>query len=290
MIFPSDVSPKMNQVMMNKRILSLAVFPMLAGVGHAAVVAQANFTGMTATDVTTSVGPSAGANDFTWSIFDSVSGVNMDIVTDDGSPGMGGGNALQMDIATTAGFRGLLGTMGTATTIEIGETLILTLDGRYVQTPGNNSGGMRLGFTTAAARDNAFFAQVGTGGSTAYIVGRDSTGDSSPGSGPVGTVTTLSSTSSGSTYATLSTSPFSIVFSVERTSADEYEIVSNVNGAIRTATSATGYSSFDSVFIRSGGISADLRVDNVSVNLIPEPGVGLLGALGALCLVRRKRR
>jgi len=268
------------------RSIHLLLFsPIMIGVAHGAVIAAANFSGMSATDATT-VARVENANDFSWSLFDNNTGVNLDIVTDDDSPGIGGGNALQMDILTTSTFKGMLGTMASATTISIGETLTLSLDGRYAQTPGNNGGGLRIGFTTAAARDNAFFAQLGTGGSTGYSLLRDEGGDNSPGAG---TVFGLASAASGSAYVTTGTEAFNMIFSITRSGENEYEIVSNINGAIRTATSNVGFNSYDSIFIRNGGISSDLRLDNISVTLIPEPAVALLGAFGLLCLLRRRR-
>ena len=257
----------------------------LAPSSWAAVIASANFTGMTVENQAT-VNPVTGANDFTWSLINGT-GTNFDVVADTGSPGIGTGNALRTDQAGTGTFRGMIGTMGSSASLLIGETLTLTLDGRYYESPANNSGGLRFGFINSSSLDNNFYVQAGTGGNTGMVMYRDGIGDNSPGGGTG--ITALTSTASGPTYASLATDPFSAFFSITRTAASEYSIVASINGSTRTTTSAIGWDSYNAIFIRNGSISSDFLVDNVSVSLIPEPSAALLGAVGLLGLLRRRR-
>ncbi len=62
-----------------------------------------------------------------------------------------------------------------------------------------------------------------------------------------------------------------------------------MNGAIRTATTTTGWNDYNAIFIRNGSIAADYLVDNVSLTLVPEPAAAVLGGLGLLGLLRRRR-
>ena len=257
----------------------------LAPSAWAAVVASAKFTGMTV-EIQASVSPVAGANDFTWSLINA-SGTNFDVVADNGSPGIGSGNALRTDQAGTGTFRGMIGTMSSSTTLQIGDTLTLSLDGRYWETPANNTGGLRFGFINSGSLDNNFYIQAGTGGQTGMILYRDGVGDNSPGGGSG--ITSLTSTASGPSYASLATDPFTAFFSITRTAASEYSIVASINGSTRTATSSVGWDSYNAIFIRNGGITSDFLIDNVSVSLIPEPSAALLGAVGLLGLLRRRR-
>jgi hypothetical protein len=240
---------------------------------------------MTVTNATT-VNPVVGANDFTWSLI-TTANTNFDVVTDNGSPGIGGGNSLRIDNSTTGTFRGMIGTMGSSTTINLGETLTLSFTGRYYESPGSNSGGLRFGLINSGNLDNNFYAQLGTGGNTGFALFRDGAGDTSPGGGTG--VTTLVSTASGAAYASMDTSPFNATISITRTAPSDYGIVANLNGSIRTASSNTGWDNYNAVFIRNGSISNDFLIDNVVVSIIPEPGSALLGGLGMLALLRRRR-
>ncbi|MBN8460757.1 MAG: PEP-CTERM sorting domain-containing protein [Verrucomicrobia bacterium] len=180
----------------------------------------------------------------------------------------------------------MLGTLGSTVTINIGDTLTLAFSGRYYEAPGDNSGGFRFGFISPGDLDNNLYAQLGSGGNTGNGLYRDLGGDDSPGAG---TTTGISSTASGTTYATLGTSAIAAQFSITRTGASAYTLSSNVNGAIRTATTTSGWNDYNAIFIRNGGISSDFLVDNVSVTLVPEPATALLGGLGLLGLLRRRR-
>ena len=270
--------------MKSKPIASAAVIFLTCGISQATTIASANFTGMTVTDATT-VSPVVGSNDYTWSLINA-SGTNYDVVADNGSPGIGSGGALRIEQAGTGTFRGMIGTLGSTVTINLGETLTLAFSGRYYEAPANNSGGFRFGFISPGDLDNNLYAQLGSGGNTGYGLYQDLGGDDSPGAG---TTAAVSSTASGSTYATLGTSAFSAEFSITRTGPSAYTLSSNVNGAIRTATMTSGWNDYNAIFIRNGGIAADFLVDNVSVTLVPEPATALLGGLGMLGLLRRRR-
>lgn len=279
------MSTRSTGIIRNSAFLSFTC-ALLSGQATATVVASANFTGMTATAVTT-VGPSVGANDFTWSLIQTPL-TTLSIVTDDGSPGIGGGNALRMETGGTGTFRGVTASLASAITVDIGATITLSLSGRYYEALGNNSGGMRFGLIAPGDVDNNFFAQFGTGGSTAFGLFRDIDNDNTPGSGTG--VVGISSTASGSAHASLSTlNPFTAVLSVTRTGSSVYEISATLNGATRTGSSTTGWNSFNGLFIRNGGITSDYLIDDVSVSLIPEPTAPLLCGLGVFAFLRRRR-
>ncbi len=88
---------------------------------------------------------------------------------------------------------------------------------------------------------------------------------------------------------------YSVVFDITRTSASQTDTLINFNNASGTVThmSVAGVdtsglqSTFNGVFLRAGAGTA--AIDNVVVEVIPEPSTALLGALGALVLLRRRR-
>lgn len=265
----------------------LFALPFCVTSAQATTIASANFTGMSVTNQNT-VAPVAGANDYTWTLI-STSLTNYDVVTDDGSPGIGNGNALRIDNSGTGTFRGMIGTLGSTTSLAVGETMTLSFSGRYYEAPANNSGGFRFGLISPGDLDNAVYAQIGTGGNTAFGLFADNNiaSDNSPGTGS--SQTGIPSTASGPTFAGLSTTnSFTASLSLTRNSSD-YTVSSTVNGTTRVGTTTAVWSDYNAIFIRNGGSAADFLVDNVSLTVVPEPGAAALGLLAGIGILRRRR-
>lgn len=266
----------------------LAAVTVLAGHANAAVVASANFTGLSGTNVATlATSGTPGVNEFAWSMIgpastDRMSIVNANITT-------GSGNALQLNDSTNTGFRGILGTMSSSTTIDIGETLTLSFSGKYLGST-NNSGGLRFGFVNSGDLDNAYATRVGTGGNTSMDLIRDTGGDDSPAAGTVLAVTG-GITGPSPAYVGITTSTFEGIYSITRTASTTYSLTASMNGSTISATDVAdqGWDNYNRIFIRNGGINNGFQVDDVSVTLIPEPSAAFLGGLGLLTLLRRRR-
>lgn len=265
----------------------LFALPFCVTTTKATTIASATFTGMSVTNQTT-VNPVSGANDYTWTLINT-SSTNYDVVTDDGSPGIGNGNAFRIDNSAAGTFRGMIGTLGSTTSLAIGETMTLSFSGRYYETPANSGGGFRFGLISPGDLDNAVYAQIGTGGSTGFGLFADNnvSSDNSPGTGS--SQTGISSTASGPTFAGLAnTNPFTASLSLTRNTSD-YTISATVNGTTRVGTTTAVWSDYNAIFIRNGGIAADFLVDNVNLTVVPEPGAAALGLLAAFGILRRRR-
>lgn len=250
---------------------------------HAAVIASANFTDLNASGATSvAISGTAGVNGFTWTQYPfttttySTPNVNMQTGT---------ANALSADL--TGGFQGMIGTMSSSTTIAIGETLTFSFIGQFTQTPGNTANALRFGFVNSASLDNAFGLRVGTGTEKGLSVVRDvSTGGNGS---PLGGAEVVQLTSGTGTQNIITNSVYSASFSITRTATDTYSYSGNIDGSILSATDIVGgFNNYNAIAIMSSP-NADFRIDNVSVTLIPEPSTLLLGALGTILLLRRRR-
>ena len=223
-------------------------------------IAGANFTSMTLTDGTAALAPVESSSDLTWSLLGSTS--NMDVVN---STVLGGAEALRID-GTSGQSRGLLGTMGSPVSLAVGETLSLSIDAHYHELPPNNTGGLLVGFTSSTAQDQTLSARFGTGTTPGFALLRDiASASPSPGIGSVGV---LSTTASGPAISALSTTPFTIVLSVNRTT-ETHCTVSAVTGGSRLTSApvqTTWSAAYDSIYIRNNGINADFTIDNVLVS------------------------
>ena len=262
-------------------LLILATTAILAGHANAATIASANFTGLTASGATSvAVSGTPGVNEFTWSRL----GTNLTYSTP--SVNMQSGTANALKGTTTATFEGMLGTMASSTTIPIGHTLTLSFIGQYTEAPGNTFGGLRFGFLNSVDLDNAFGMTVGTGGDT--FRGIQSGGNGSPLAG--GSVTDYTEVTGGAAVTSISTSVYTASFAITRTATNTYSYFGDVNGSTLSATGIVGgFDNYNRIFIRNGSPTADFQIDNVSVTLIPEPSAALLGGLGLLALLRRRR-
>lgn len=226
--------------------------------GRELLLAQADFEGLAGTGLA-EVQPSP-ANDFAWTLL-TPTGNTLEWTAD--PAGIDSGQALRLQHQGSVSFRGLLGQLPASALLQTGDTLTFGFEGRYLQMPTDNGGGLRFGITTAARPDQAFFAQLGTGTTTDFALRRDLPQDNSPGAG---STQLLAFQTTGKAHAALRSEAFRASFSITRL-ASGYQIRASVNGAVRTATSTEGWDSFDAIFVRNGGVSADFVIDNPKVTL-----------------------
>lgn len=87
---------------------------------------------------------------------------------------------------------------------------------------------------------------------------------------------------------------YSAMFSITRSGANAV-LSSTINGITQTGTDTGASAGFNfdqiSIFTNSAPVptNATFTIDNVNVTVVPEPSVALLGALGTLALLRRRR-
>ncbi|BCU79179.1 autotransporter-associated beta strand repeat-containing protein [Luteolibacter sp. LG18] len=169
----------------------------------------------------------------------------------------GTGNALNMDATGT--FSGISAPFDPRSLVNTGDSLKLSFDFRYTQTVANNSGGFRFGLFNDDG--DGFGIQHGTGGATNYSVTEDTGADGGFNSGgTVGTLTAGSHTSLNDQLKHTAT------FTLLKT-ATGMMVTGTVDGATISATDTTPViTTFTTIFIRNGGINADLRVDNVKLD------------------------
>lgn len=219
------------------------------------------------------------------------------------------GNALKMTTATTtATFRKFIGVIGSTISILQGETLQLSFEYRY-HAAANLGNGLRFGLfntgTNSASGDNLpsdndNFGYAGvtnpgldsaTGTRVAYEAAFDAVlGGTAPGAlvsfGPSGASVNSGTTSKGS-----------VLFSITRNLDDSIFLSTSINGQAAASGTLVSPASgseflnyeFNEVAIGNGGTSANFSIDNVLIQVIPEPSAALLGGLGALLLMRRRR-
>jgi hypothetical protein len=129
-----------------------------------------------------------------------------------------------------------------------------------------------------------------TSGTSTYSVREEFTGGATPFSstGTVGTNNTAA-------YLGLSANTtYSAVFSITRSGANAV-LSSTINGVTQsgTDTGASAGFSYDEISIFTGSAvvptSGTFTIDNVNVTVIPEPSAAMLGALGVIGLLRRRR-
>lgn len=287
--------------MKNRYSLLAIVLPLAIGISTSSATTIFN-------DTFTDGGRTNGADaqDVAW--YETTTAVNSSILTSGGS--LLTGNTLTVD---GANFQGITAPFS-MTNLSLGQTLTVTLDFRLISTQ-NLGNGIRIGFansasnpytadgnpdsgTVAALSHFGYFAGVGIGTDNSLSVqqdaGADTTSGFSNGSGigGIGTSSTAQGFDNGVNQ--------SILFSITRTAAGA-SLTSQVFGAVgSTGTPVTQvldqvdttspYFSFDYLSVRIGNNNAiDYNIDNVHVTLIPEPSAALLGGLGLLALLRRRR-
>lgn len=291
---------KTNPIRLSPFSLSLAVaIPALCLAEHAGAVNVLNDKFL---DGTITNGTNAGETDTAY--FTNRDLTTLTIVSDNTTgPDEGANdNALNFNPGGST-FRGFLGEF-TSTTAAVGERLVLNFDIRYLASASGefrfglyNNGGTSVTGNNQAADSNDYGYRIALdrNGMAASTSLASEIGEAASDIG-LGTTRAITggTTSDFTAFGTVSQN---VSLSVERTNATTNTITLGINGTTRGSwtDNATGASNgtaatftFNEVFF-SPTQATQVRFDNISVDLIPEPSTALLGALGALCLLRRRR-
>jgi hypothetical protein len=216
------------------------------------------------------------------------------------------GNALRLN--ATSSFRRFIGVFGATITILQGETLQLSFDYRFHEAAAagnnfrfglfNNAGTVASGNGAPVDSDNFGYASVTdpvTDSTTGTRVAYETAGDSVLGGSTPGAMVFIGS--NGTSVNSGTTSKGSALFTITRNLDDSIFLSSSINGqpaAFATLANPPSGSeflnySFHEVSIGVASTAADFSIDNVLVQVVPEPSAALLGGLGALMLFRRRR-
>jgi hypothetical protein len=223
-------------------------------------------------------------------------------------PGTGG--YLQIAGNNNGGTTGLLPT-NTALNISVGQTITLSFNFLFTNIGGGGTAGLRFGLTTL--NGSGSYAQAGVGVSNTNVgIRYDANADGPTGANRFGgggnNGLTFNQTDESFTDATIGSfittaTVYSASFSITR-NASTLSYSSTVNGATATAVEVDNVPNTNNtigndyltdfsgglIVIRNATTTAPtLRIDNVVVEVIPEPSTALLGALGFLALLRRRR-
>ena len=208
------------------------------------------------------------------------------------------------------GAQEVIGRSFDAQTIPVGGSLTVTFDFRQTSATGI----FRVGFydlSTAITQNG--WAQTNDGsfaGYTTFI--RSSTSNvARQENGPFNTTVSQAyptvgataggvtvnpiTTSGGSTFHTFQdNTDYQFSFTIDRVSATQMDTrLIVMEGAIErfnvvgSQTSGTQFTDFNTLVLRTS--SGTALYDNIEVTFIPEPSTALLGGLGMLCLLRRRR-
>lgn len=195
----------------------------------------------------------------------------------------------------------VIGRAMAAQTLTVGQTIRLTFD--YTQTSTTASDILRVGFYnvgTPPAADG--WSTTGTlvgafSGYTTFVRDNSATGNvarsetgtdtTSNTDGPTMGGTTITSPSNTQNLDIVLNTPYQAVFDVTLTSASQVNTLFTLsNGFSVAGQTSTVYNGFDTVVLRT--VNSAL-FDNVQVSVIPEPSIALLGGLGLLMVLRRRR-
>ncbi len=198
--------------------------------------------------------------------------------------------------AGTANFRGILANF-TSTTIGLNDRVTLSFDFRYIAAPTANDSGLRIGLfnsngtvvtgnaSTADDDDFGYLARFSTNSNGTSDLRDVPTGDAQSAGDLIGGTTSNTIGAFGTTSRALRFELTGVAGGIQLDSYFD-------NSLIATATDTdAAYTTFDNLRIGQGGISDTFEIDNVLVetSVVPEPSVALLGALGLLGLLRRRR-
>ncbi len=115
-----------------------------------------------------------------------------------------------------------------------------------------------------------------------------------PGSGPSEGGVAITNPSNSTQFDIVNGATYQGVFEVFRTSATEMTTLFTLSSGSTTHFSVQGITSavqgdFNTVVLRTSTNTAAQLFDNIQVSVIPEPSTALLGGLGLLALLRRRR-
>lgn len=243
-----------------------------------------------------------------WYTARGTSSIAFSVPNDNGSPGIGSGNAMNVNISTTSNRPSVAAFNGV--TLADGDKIALSLAFRAVTSPvPNGDRRFRIGLydsmgtavpgdtsTTGFTNDDVgYMVQFDTGvadGNVLSIFGNTA------GTLLGGTSQALGATSTNAQYAIIDNNPHTLVLTLERSGPDllasvQLDSLTPVSGA----TNASGGVSpltfkFDQIALGMNGLGMEFRIDNVSVDYtpFPEPSSLAVLALGAGALYRRGAR
>jgi hypothetical protein len=200
---------------------------------------------------------------------------------------------------------GVIGRSFGSQTLEVGETIRLTLD--YSQDVASNVI-FRAGlydFGTTVGADNWSNGNIGAfSGYYTFIRDASNTSNLTRYDSAASSTTAAPPTSAGASMTTSGsfknfdinqdgTVTYQVLFEITRTSSTQIDTLfmlssgGNDHFEITGSTTTNLFTTFDSVVLRVGGGTA--TYDNIKLEVIPEPSAALLGGLGLLALLRRRR-
>lgn len=224
------------------------------------------------------------------------------IVTDNGSPGIGGGNALNVN--ATGANQPIVGVMTNPVTLAVSDTLEFSFDFRLTALV-NSGSAFRFGIfdsngTSATAdnqtvsdNDRGYRVVLGAGGTAGLSLSEENGTNAQILTGSDGT----NLTDPGAVTVNIADNEkYNAYFTITRSSAsqvDLYVAIRNSSGVIigsATGTDTTSpYFSFDEIaFNHTTTGAVDYRIDNISLT-IPEPTTALFSLFGFLLFLHRNR-
>ncbi len=204
-------------------------------------------------------------------------------------------------------------TAGSPVTLADGQTITLTFD-FSLSSIVNVDQGLRFGifnsngtrFASGFSGTMQPFSNVGvngpttgylayvnpgaTSGTSTYSVREEFTG----GATPFSSTLAVGTNNTAAYLGLVADTTYSAIFSITRSGADAV-LSSTINGITQSGTDVGASAGFSydeiSIFTASTTVPASgtFTLDNVNVTVIPEPTAAMLGALGTLALLRRRR-
>ena len=219
---------------------------------------------------------------------------------------IGSGNAL--NVTTSTSFSRIAGVFSSLTLLA-GETLRLSFDYALVSAPGTAPAGLRIGlfnnggtpFTADTATGNGSIEQDDNGYGFSTNPGLDAADGTriaeeaaDPGNSILGGPAPGGFNFIGSAGASVEsgTTMHSALFTMTRNLDGSLSMTASIDGGT-AATATTGTSpftyTFNEVGFGQGSFNGSYSIDNVVIDVVPEPSAALLSVLGALALFRRRR-
>lgn len=309
-------------------VVTLASFLALVGVcgpSDAAFIAQDNFSDGDRT-VADNSAANGGGPGLTWfALADASSAAALTIVADDGSPGIGGGNSLNIRPNASGGTKPVITPFAPVSLAAIGDKLTASMDVRFISdvtTSTATNASFRVGFynsngttitadgqrsdlDTGTGNDFGYFARIPIGdpnltGNTSARLSKETGAASGATSDQLFGANNAAGTATGVTEVGTTTSfpitintfdPHRIVLSLERTAAG---VLTSIQVDATTPFTAEDTSSpfvtFDEFAMTNMRMTTEWRVDNVVIEAIsiPEPTSLALLAIGLLLMTSKR--
>jgi hypothetical protein len=320
-----------NGVLFAKETLAITIaMSCLVTTSNAAIIGQDNFSDGDRT-VADNSGANGGGPGLVWYTMtnEDASSTALTIVTDDDSPGIGGGNSINMRPNSSSGNRPVVTTFAPTTLgAAVGDKITASMDIRFISGVSiedsedssnlsfrvglyNSNGtaitadGQRFDLESGAGNDFGYFARIpigdpaNTGGTDARLsketgVASGSSEDPLFGqdnsSGTGDDVSELGQTSSfPNTIADFE--PHSILLSLERTAGGVLTSIQVDGGIPFTAEDTSSpFETFDEFAMTNMRITTEWRIDNVVIESVSIPEPASIALFGAGLLLLAKRR